>query len=249
MENLAVLPSLPLARTLAGLRLAPRIAHKALTAWPLLPRSPHARGRTYTTLGRGLDDGFAGVAEAEPGESLARVRVENRGALPLLVAAGEEIACTQSDAVARASVLVPARGGALVELGRADERRGRMSRELVAWLREVRPLPGQIGLVAALGDRVLGLELAACPFAFADLLASVLARFWMQAVEIAFRSGPAQPPRFDAPESLLDALARAGLRSRASAGPGREVLLEGPGVSGRALVVEEEVVHWVTLAR
>jgi hypothetical protein len=123
-----------------------------------------------------------------------------------------------------------------------------MSRELVAWLHEVRPLPGQIGLVAALGDRVLGLELAACPFAFAELLPGVLARFWMQAVEIAFRCGPARPPRFDAPESLLDALARVGLRCHASAGLGREVLLDGPGVSGRALVVEEEVVHWVALA-
>jgi hypothetical protein len=248
MQNLAVLPSLPLARTLAGLRLAPRIAHKALTAWPLLPRSPETRERTYTTLGRGLDDGFAGVAETEPVGPLSRARVENRGALPLLVASGEEIACTGSAAVAGASVLVPARGAAVVELGRADERRGRMSRELVAWLHEVRPLPGQIGLVAALGDRVLGLELAACPFAFAELLPGVLARFWMQAVEIAFRCGPARPPRFDAPESLLDALARVGLRCHASAGLGREVLLDGPGVSGRALVVEEEVVHWVALA-
>jgi hypothetical protein len=249
MENLAVLPSLPLARTLAGLRLGPRIAHKALTAWPLLPRSPQPRGRSYTTLGRCLDDGFAGVAEAEPAGSPSRARLENRGALPLLVAAGEEIACPGSNGVAGASVLVPAKGFAVVERGRADERRGRMSRELEAWLREVRPLPGQIGLVAALGDRVLGLELAACPFAFADLLPGVLARFWMRAVEAAFRCGPARPPRFDAPESLLEALERAGLRSRASGGPGRDVVLEGEGLSGRALLVEAEVVHWVVLAR
>jgi len=249
MENLAILPSLSLARTLTGLRLAPRIAHKALTAWPLLPGSPRARGRTYTTLRRGLEDGFAGVTGAEPRVPVARARVENRGALPLLVAAGEEIAGAGNGAVAGASVLVPARGAAVVELGRADERRGRMSRELVAWLREVHPLPGQIGAVAALGDRVLGLELAACPFAFADLLPGVLARFWMQAVEIAFRCGPPSPPRFDAPESLLDALARAGLRSQPSAGLGRDVVLESPGLSGHALVREAEVVHWRVLAR
>ena len=249
MENLAILPSLCLTRTLTGLRLAPRIAHKALTAWPLLPGSACVRGRAYTTLGRGLEDGFAGVTGAESPGPVARARVENRGTLPLLVAAGEEIAGAGNDAVAGASVLVPPRGAAVVELGRADERRARTSRELVAWLREVRPLPGQIGVVAALGDRVLGLELGACPFAFADLLPGVLARFWMQAVQIAFRCGTPSPPRFDAPESLLDALARVGLRSYASAGLGRGVVLEGPGLSGRALVVEEVVVHQVALAR
>ena len=75
MEKLAVLPSLPLARTLTGLRLAPRIAHKALTAWPLLPGSARARSRTYTTLGRGLEDGFAGVTGSEPPGPIARARV------------------------------------------------------------------------------------------------------------------------------------------------------------------------------
>jgi hypothetical protein len=249
MENLAILPSLCLTRALAGLRLAPRIAHKALTAWPLLPRSPEKRGRAYTTLGRGLEDGFAGVTGAGLPGPVARVHVENRGTLPLLVAAGEEIAGSGSGAVAGASVLVPPHGAAILELGRADAWRGRMSRELAGWLREVRPLPGQVGVVAALGDRMLGLELAACPFAFADLLPGVLARFWMQAVEIAFRCGPQSPPRFDAPESLLDALARVGLRSQASAGRGRDVVLDGPGLSGRALVVDEEVVHQVVVAR
>jgi hypothetical protein len=249
MENLAVLPSLPLSRTLASLRLAPRIEHKALAAWPLLPCSPRTRGRTCATLGRGLEDGFAGLAASDGEGPLSRVRVENRGALPLLVAAGEEVACAEGGGVALASVLVPARGDALVGLGRADARRGRMSRELEAWLREVRPLPGQVGLVAALGDRVLGLELATCPFAFADLLPGVLARFWMQAVEVAFRCGPPSPPRFDAPESLLDALAHVSLRSQGSAGLGRDVLLEAPGLSGRALVGEAEVVHWRVLAR
>jgi hypothetical protein len=188
------------------------------------------------------------VTAAEAPGPVARARVENRGTLPLLVAAGEEIAGAENGAVAGASVLVPSRGAAVVELCRADERRGRTSRELASWLREVRPLPGQIGVVAALGDRVLGLELTACPFAFADLLPGILARFWMQAVEIAFRCGPQSPPRFDAPESLLDALARSGLRSHASAGLGRDVVLEGPGLAGRALVVEEEVVHQVALA-
>jgi hypothetical protein len=248
MQNLAVLPSLPLSRALADLRLAPRIAHKALTVWPLLPAQPRAaRARTCTTLGRALEDGFAGVGEPELASSPPRVRVENRGVLPLLVPAGVELAT--GGAVASASVLVAPKGTALAELARVDERGRQMSRDLVTWLREVHPLPGQIGLVAALGDRVLGLELVGCGAAFADLLPSALARFWMRAVEAAFRSGPSSPPRFDAPESLLDALARAELRSRASAGLGREVLLEGSGFSGRALVLAEEVVHWVALAR
>ena len=98
-------------------------------------------------------------------------------------------------------------------------------------------------------DRVLGLELTACPFAFADLLPGVLARFWMRAVEVAFRCGPPSPPCFDSPEALLEALARAGLRSQVSAGLGRDVLLEAPGLSGRALVREAEVAHWTVLAR
>jgi hypothetical protein len=40
-----------------------------------------------------------------------------------------------------------------------------------------------------------------------------------------------------------------GLRSQASAGRGRDVVLDGPGLSGRALVVDEEVVHQVVVAR
>jgi hypothetical protein len=250
MGNLAVLPSLPLARTLAGLRLAPRIGHKALTAWPLLPApSGGPRERAWITLGRALDDGFAGVEETAPAGSAMRVRVENRSALPLLVAAGEEVACAREALVSTGSVGVPPRGAALVDLARADERQRRMSRDLLAWLREIRPLPGQVGVVAALGDRVLGLELTSCPLAFADLLPGLLARFWMRAVEIAFRCGPASPPRFDAPETFLGALGDAELRSRASAGLGREILLEGSGLSGRALVVGEDVVHQVALAR
>ncbi len=249
MENLAVLPSLPLSRALADLRLSPRIGHKALAAWPLLPTSSRPRRRAYTTLARALDDGFAGVEELERAGFPARVRIENRDALPLLVAEGEEIARARGDSVAGASVLVPPKGVALADLARADARKHRMSRDLVAWLREVRPLPGQLGLVAALGDRVLGLELVGCAEAFAELLPRVLARFWMQAVEIAFRCGPARPPRFDAPEALLDALAAVELHSRPSAGLGRTVLLEGSGVAGRALVAGEELVHLTTLAR
>jgi hypothetical protein len=239
-ESPMTLPAWSPARALAGVGLAPRVNNKALTVWPLRSSAPRpAPEARAVPLARALEDGFAGLEAMGP----QALRVENRGPAPLLVVAGEELSGERWGGCAATSVLVPPHDDARVQLVPQEERRAGLRRDLVPWLRALRPLPGQVGLVAAFGDRILGVELMGGAALLAQVLPTLLASHWMRAIRVAFACGPTVPPRFDAPEALLEALVAVHVRGRPAPGAGRSLVLEGDGVRGQALLLGDELVH------
>jgi hypothetical protein len=99
--------------------------------------------------------------------------------------------------------------------------------------RAFRALPGQVGFVAARGDRVVGLELLGSPWLFAHCF-SILMDFYPGA--LADDDAAPAPCGFDAPEPFLEALLRAEASARPTAGLGSELWLCGEGLAGSALV-------------
>jgi hypothetical protein len=244
MENAAVLPSWTPTSFLDEVRLVHRQKLKALSVWPLVPATPHlVRPAPTTTLSRALEDGLAGVEPVRAAGAFQRMRIENRGAEPLLVVAGEEISAELQTGSAATSLLVPPRASVSITLVPVDERRRSLQRDLLQWLRGARPVQGQLGLVAALGDRVLGLDLLGHGDVLTHLLPTLLASYWMQAISVAFRCGPLARPAFDAPIGLVAAVNRAQVRGRPSASLSRRLALEAPGIRGHALMSGGELVH------
>jgi hypothetical protein len=113
-------------------------------------------------------------------------------------------------------------------------------------------VPGQVGFVAALGDAVVGAELMGRPEPFAKAFMGLLHGYAIDAVDAAFlaqREGtPARGSRFDAPESLLAALAAAPAEARPSLGIGEDLRLAAPGLVGCALVADGGVAHATAFA-
>jgi hypothetical protein len=101
-----------------------------------------------------------------------------------------------------------------------------------------RPLPGQVGFVAAIGDEVAGLEAIGREEVFARSFERLLRAYLIDAVDAAhLRGREAQAAvRFEAPEPFLEALAAAPASERPSLGLGRDLRLRGGGVAGCALV-------------
>jgi hypothetical protein len=103
-----------------------------------------------------------------------------------------------------------------------------------------RPLPRQVGFVAALGDEVVGFEAIGGPAVFAESFRPLLRGYAIDAVDAAFvRAREGAPAgaraRFDAPEPFLAAIARARLRVGPSLGLGEDLRLEDAEVDGCAL--------------
>lgn len=121
------------------------------------------------------------------------------------------------------------------------ETRARDLREIVA---AFRPLPGQVGFVAAIGDEIVGAEIVGHPAVFASVFDRLLRAYAIDAVDASFvrRAEPDRTPRFDAPEPFLAALGAASGTVAPSLGLGQDLRLEGGGVCGCALVAGE-VVH------
>ena len=128
----------------------------------------------------------------------------------------------------------------------ADYRRSRHG-QVEDVVRAFRPVPGQVGFVAAAGDEVLGLEAIGSPEVFAESFPRLLRGYAIDAVDAAFlrehdpaaRPGAAQPPpapRFDAPEPFLAALGAAPALASPSLGLGTDLRLAGPELAGCALV-------------
>jgi hypothetical protein len=121
----------------------------------------------------------------------------------------------------------------------ADYRASRAG-DLEAIGRSFRPVPRQVGFVAALGDEVVGLEMLGSPAVFAESFRALLHGYAIDAVDAAFvRARDGAPagtrPRFDAPEPFLAAVARARLDARRSLGLGEDLRLEHAEVGGCAL--------------
>jgi len=109
-----------------------------------------------------------------------------------------------------------------------------------------RPLPGQVGFVACIGEEVAGLESVGRSEVYAQAHSGLLRGYLIDAVDHALVRArrPATVPalRFDAPEPFLAALADARAETRPSLGLGMDVRIENERVSACALVAED-VVH------
>jgi hypothetical protein len=109
-----------------------------------------------------------------------------------------------------------------------------------------RPLPGQVGFVASIGEQVTGLEAIGRPEVFAQAYLGLLSGYLIDAVDhtlVRARRPATQPAsRFDAPEPFLAALANARVDASPSLGLGMDLRIEDERVSACALVAEE-VVH------
>lgn len=123
--------------------------------------------------------------------------------------------------------------------------------ELEEATRAFRPVPGQVGFVASIGDAVAGLEIVARPDVFRRLFAGLIGSYLIDVLDglggAAFADGESPAPRpgqgeaseaFDGPEAFLRAVAEAPARASASLGLGEDVRLRGPGVLGCGLFAD-----------
>lgn len=131
---------------------------------------------------------------------------------------------------------------------------GARQRDLDEIARAFRSLPGQVGFVAAIGDRIAGLEAIGRPAVFARSFAGLLRAYLVDAVDAPHLRQPEQErrqptQRLDAPEPFLAALAAAPASEASSLGLGRDIRLRGGGVAGCALVHEPAaLVHLTAFA-
>ena len=112
-------------------------------------------------------------------------------------------------------------------------------RDLEEMASAFRPLPGQVGFVACIGEEVAGLEAIGRPEVFAQAYPGLLRGYLIDAIDHALVRArrPATKPasRFDAPEPFLAALANARVEASPSLGLGTDLRIEDERVSACAL--------------
>ena len=105
-----------------------------------------------------------------------------------------------------------------------------------------RPIDGQVGFVACIGDAVVGLEAIGCPEVFRDDFQALLRSYAIDAVDSALireiENAPVDAPRFEDPEAFLAAMARARFTRGPSLGVGDDLRFENSEVAGCALDCE-----------
>jgi hypothetical protein len=144
--------------------------------------------------------------------------------------------------------------GSRIELSRTSSRtgayadyEGSRATDLEEMTRAFHPVEGQVGFVASIGDEVAGLEVIGSPEVFAASFQALLRAYAIDAVDAALvRQLESEhrhtAPRFETPESFLDALARARFSRGPSLGMGDDLRLKGAEVAGCALE-HGELVH------
>jgi hypothetical protein len=118
--------------------------------------------------------------------------------------------------------------------------------DLTEIIEAFRPLERQVGFVACLGDDVVGAELIGQPPVFRDSFGALVRSYAIDAIDAPLvqrleRETRERPPRFDGPEPFLAELSKARFTSSPSLGEGADLRLDGPSVSGCALVTDELV--------
>ena len=115
------------------------------------------------------------------------------------------------------------------------------------------PVPGQVGALFAIGDRVIGFDVLCAPALLRKLLPKLVRSYALDAVD-ALASAPAprrpRPRRTDsngslrvAATQLLAAVIRANGKSMPAVGLGEDVRIEEPGLTAAALVADDRLVH------
>jgi hypothetical protein len=128
-------------------------------------------------------------------------------------------------------------------------------RDLARVRSALRPLPGQVGAVFAIGGRVRGLELADCPQSWAGIAQRVADSYAFDALVasgmdagLAGGAGTATPRGDGGVAAFLAALRSADVAEHPALGEGVDLRLGGQGVTGAALLARGRIVHCCAFA-
>jgi hypothetical protein len=127
-----------------------------------------------------------------------------------------------------------------------QDSRSRLSERLDAFEKLARDLPeGTCGVVVAIGERLVLLEVLAGPRTFARVFRKLLSGYAFESVGLDRPYGTPDPP---AVRSFIEAAAKGAHEEHQAVGAGRDVRFEKGGISGYALIGEEGVLHAAALA-
>lgn len=113
--------------------------------------------------------------------------------------------------------------------------------ELNDYLRAFRPVPRQVGAVALIDGRAVGIELFDSSGVFGQYLPKLVRSYALDALET-FAGEPVAPAEDEA-RSFLERLRNAAAERAPALGEGEDIRLTGNGIAGGALVADGRVVH------
>jgi ARG and Rhodanese-Phosphatase-superfamily-associated Protein domain len=127
-----------------------------------------------------------------------------------------------------------------------QDSRSRLSERLDAFEKLARELPeGTSGVVVAIGERLVLLEVLAGPRTFARVFRKLLSGYAFESVGL---DRPYGTPDTSAVRSFIEAAAKAAHEEQQAVGAGRDVRFEGDGIWGYALIGETGVLHAAAFA-
>jgi hypothetical protein len=119
--------------------------------------------------------------------------------------------------------------------------RSHLSERLDAFWKLVRELPeGTSGVVVAIGERLVLLEVLAGPCTFARVFRKLLSGYAFESVGLDRLYGTRDAP---AVRGFIEAVAKPAHEQHPAVGAGRDVRFEAEGISGYALIGERDVPH------
>jgi hypothetical protein len=122
-----------------------------------------------------------------------------------------------------------------------QDSRSHLSERLDAFEKLARELPeGTSGVVVAIGERLVLLEVLAGPRTFASVFRKLLSGYAFESVGL---DRPYGTPDTSAVRSFIEAAAKAAHEEHQAVGAGRDVKFEADGISGYALIGETGVLH------
>ena len=113
-------------------------------------------------------------------------------------------------------------------------------RQAEARARVLEPVPGQVGILARAGGRLLGFEIFGHPETWSALHAGVVPSYLLSA-QLASRAGAEIPGRTAA--EWLATLAATRVQARPSRGLGMQLALDGEGFAGAGLWADDHLAH------
>lgn len=111
-----------------------------------------------------------------------------------------------------------------------------------------RALPGQVGAVFAIGQRVVGLECFDAQATYRRLMAKLVSSYALDAARLNGRDAAAAPT-LDEVAAFLRAVQQAAIDKYAAVGEGDDLRLEGHDVAGAALVEAQRVIHLAAFSK
>ena len=216
--------------------------YRGLTVFPILAREGPVL--PYLHANEALDSGALTVQEK--GESDAPLLlVRNRSLYATLIMDGERLGGEDNDPTAARPVLLAGKSVTQLPATPAEEEpwKGEGGEEdFVEWLEAFPASDRQVGILAFLGQKVLGLEALGSP----KLYAPAHEQFLIMYVKEALRAGTcseSEPPVAETEAAeLLEALEAADRVQAESVGLGEYWILKGP-VQGGELIYEGQLVH------